>query len=104
MSSLQITGYIEFVVIINVEISHHQNIVERIYHEMQENLVIVPNSYRQEVIFAAFFCANIPTVNLIFKKLESYEGVNRVEVFITTNLMYYQAWLKKEIDKALNRK
>ena len=53
MSSLQITGYIEFVVIINVEISHHQNIVERIYHEMQENLVIVPNSYRQEVIFAS---------------------------------------------------
>ena len=104
MSSLQITGYIEFVVIINVEISHHQNIVERIYHEMQENLVIVPNSYRQEVIFAAFFCANIPTVNLIFKKLESYEGVNRVEVFITTNLVYYQAWLKREIDKALNRK
>jgi DNA-binding Lrp family transcriptional regulator len=104
ISSLQITGYIEFAVIINIDISYHEKIVERIYQEMHEHLVRVPNSYRQEVIFAALFCANIPTVNLIFKRLESYEGVTRVEVFITTNLVYYRGWFEREIDRALNQK
>jgi DNA-binding Lrp family transcriptional regulator len=101
LSSLQITGYVEFAVIINVDISYHQNIVERIHHEMQEHLVRVPTSYQNEVIFAVFFCANISTVDLIFKKLDSYHGVNRVDLFITSMLTYHQEWLKREINKRI---
>ena len=101
LSSLQITGYVEFAVIINVDISFHQNIVERIHHEMQEHLVRVPTSYQNEVIFAVFFCANISTVDLIFKKLDSYHGVNRVDLFITSMLTYHQEWLKREINKRI---
>src|SRR5919199_4946023 len=63
LSSMQLTGYIEFAVVIDIEISSHQNIIERIYHEMQEHLLIIPNSYQKEIIFAVFFGANIPTVN-----------------------------------------
>jgi DNA-binding Lrp family transcriptional regulator len=56
LSNLQITGYVEFAVIINVDISyHHQNIVERIHHEMQEHLVRVPTSYQNEVILQYSF-------------------------------------------------
>jgi DNA-binding Lrp family transcriptional regulator len=101
LSSLEITGYVEFALIINVDISYHQNIVERIYQEMQEHLVRVPTSYQKEVILAVFFCANISTVDLIFEKLNSYHGVNRVDLFITTRLIYHQEWLKREIDKRL---
>lgn len=101
LSSMQLIGYIEFAVVINIEMSHYNNIVERIYHEMQEYLLIIPNSYQKESIFAVFFCANIPTVNSILKRLESYDGVNRVEVFITTSLIYYQEWLMREIDKRI---
>lgn len=103
-SSTQLIGYIEFAVVINIEISNHQDIIERIYREMQEYLLIIPDSYQKEVIFAVFFCANIPIVNLILKSLESYDGVNRVEVFITTNLQYYQEWLKREIDRRIESK
>ena len=67
--------------------------IERIYHEMQEYLLIRPSSYQKEVIFAVFFCYSILTVNLILR-LESYDGVNKVEVFITTSLVYYQERLK----------
>ncbi|MFL6404171.1 MAG: AsnC family transcriptional regulator [Nitrososphaeraceae archaeon] len=102
LSSLEITGYVEFAVIINVDISYHQNIVERIYQEMQEHLVRVPTSYQKEVILAVFFCANISTVDLIFEKLNSYHGVNRVDLFITTRLIYHQEWLKREIDKRID--
>jgi hypothetical protein len=33
--------------------------------------------------------------------LESYDGVQRTEVFITTKLIYYQEWLKREVNKRL---
>ena len=68
-SSTQLIGYIEFAVVINIEISSHQDIIERIYREMQEYLLIIPDRYQKEVIFAVFFCANIPIVNLILKSL-----------------------------------
>jgi hypothetical protein len=35
------------------------------------------------------------------KRLESYDGVKKVESFITTSLTVYQDWLKREIDKRL---
>jgi hypothetical protein len=34
-------------------------------------------------------------------RLESYEGVNATEILITTRLVYYQEWVKREIDKRL---
>jgi DNA-binding Lrp family transcriptional regulator len=102
MSSMQLVGYIEFAVIINVQRSLYQNIIERIYHEMQEYLVFIQNLNQSDVIFAVFFCANIPTVDLILKRLESYDGVERTEVFITTKLIYYQEWLKREINRRLS--
>jgi hypothetical protein len=43
----------------------------------------------------------IDTVDLILRRLDSYEGVNGMEMFITTKLVYYQDWLKREIDKRL---
>jgi hypothetical protein len=44
-------------------------------------------------------CTNIPTVDSILEKLESYEGVKQIEPHITTKLIYYQDWLQREIDK-----
>jgi hypothetical protein len=41
-------------------------------------LLIVPDIYQKGVIFAVFLCANIPTVNSILERLESYDGVNKV--------------------------
>jgi DNA-binding Lrp family transcriptional regulator len=103
-SSIQLTGYIEFAVLINIDVPHYQNIVEKIYGELQEYLLMIPDSYQKEVIFAVFFCANIPTVNSILRRLESYDGVNKVEVFITTSLVFYQDWLKSEVDKRISQK
>ena len=99
LSSMNITGYIEFAVLIDVKISSHQKIVEKIYCELQEYLLHIPHRYQKEVIFAVFSCPNISAVNLILRRLESYDGVNKVESFITTSLTIYQDWLRSEIDK-----
>jgi hypothetical protein len=100
---MHLIGYIEFAVLINIDGPHYQNIVERIHRELQEYLFIIPDSYQKEVIFAVFFCANISTVNSILRRLESYDGVDKVEIFITTSLVYYQDWLKREIDKKISQ-
>ena len=101
VSSMRLTGYIEFAVLINVEISSHQNIAERINYELQEYLLHFPDWYERDIIFAVFFCANISTVDLILRRLESYDGVNKVESYIVTSLTIYQDLLKSEIDKRI---
>ena len=104
LSSMQVVGYVEFVALIHIDIYHHQEILERIYREMQEYLLVIPTRYQNELIFAVFFCANIPTVNSILTRLESYDGVKEVEHFITTSRVYYQDWLKREVNKRISQK
>jgi DNA-binding Lrp family transcriptional regulator len=100
MSSMQLTGYIEFAVMIHLEDdSLYQPVLEKIYQEMQEYLFVIPHANQKEGIFLVFFCLNISTVDLILRRLESYEGVNGTEMFITTKMVYYQDWVKREIDK-----
>jgi DNA-binding Lrp family transcriptional regulator len=99
VSSIQLVGYIEFAVIIDIDKSLFQKILERIYHEMQDYLLFILNMNQNELIFAVLSCTNIPTVDFILEKLESYEGVKQIEPHITTKLIYYQDWLQREIDK-----
>ena len=113
LSTMNVTGYIEVGVLIRVHAAYHQNVVQRIYNEMQEyvlhpldDLVQYPInssiSYQNAFIFASFCCANIATVNRILRRLESYEGVNKVEpMTLTSETRLYQDWLKNEIDKRI---
>ncbi|MBV9177411.1 MAG: winged helix-turn-helix domain-containing protein [Nitrososphaeraceae archaeon] len=102
VSSMQLTGYIEFGVMIHLEDdSICQSVLDKIYQEMQEYFFAIPHANQKEGIYLVFFCPNIITVDLILRKLESYKGVNGTEMFITTKLVYYQDWVKTEIDKRL---
>lgn len=112
LSSMNVTGYIEFGVLIRVHPAYHQNVVQRIYNEMQEYILHpldeLPQypinysiSYRREVVIASFCCANISTINLILRRLESYDGVNKVEPITVTSGRVYQDWLRNEIDKRI---
>jgi DNA-binding Lrp family transcriptional regulator len=113
LSSMQVTGYIEFVVLIRVHAAYHQNVVQRIYNEMQEyilhpldDLVQYPinssTSLQNTFVFASFCCGNISIVNLILRRLESYDGVNKVEpMTLTSDTRLYQDWLKNGIDKRI---
>jgi hypothetical protein len=71
---------------------------------MDEYLFYIANSYQKESIFAVFFCANISRVNSILRTLESYDGVKKVKDFIGTRRVYYQDWLKREVDKRIGQK
>jgi DNA-binding Lrp family transcriptional regulator len=101
LTSMRLTGYMEFDVLIHVELPKHQSVLEKIYREMDEYLIFIPAWYQREVIVAVFFCANISTTKLILRKLESYNGVNKVESFIRTSITINQNWLKRAIDKRI---
>ena len=102
MSSIQRAGYIEFSIMIHLEDdSLYQYVLERIYHEMDEYLFVIPHANQKEWMFLVFFCPNISTVDWILTTLESYEGVNGTKMFITIKLVYYQDWVKREIEKRL---
>ena len=101
LSSLRLTGYIEFVVLLYVNTSSYQSILERIYRELEESLLLPPNWYQREVVLATFFAANTPTINLILKRLESYDGVSNVDSYISTSQSYQLDWLESEIDKRI---
>ena len=102
LSSLRLTGYIEFVVLLYVNPSSYQSVLERIYRELEEYLLLTPNWYQREVILATFFAANTPTINLILKRLKSYDGVSKVESYISTSQSYHLDWLQSEIDKRIS--
>ncbi len=99
-ANMRLTSYIEFDVLIHFEIPRHQSILEKIYRELDEYLIYIPGWYQRQVIVAVFFCANIFT-KLILRRLESYNGVNKVESFIRTSITINQNWLKGEIDKRI---
>jgi DNA-binding Lrp family transcriptional regulator len=113
LTSMQLTGFIQLHVLIDVDASYHQNIVQRIYNEMQEyilhppdDLVQYPINYsissKKKLVIASLCCANISTANLILRRLESYKGVNKVEpITITSESRVYRDWLKSEIDKRI---
>lgn len=60
MSSMQLTGYIEFAAMIHLEEdSLYQPVLERIYQEMEEYLFVIPHANQKEGIFLVFFCPKI---------------------------------------------
>lgn len=98
-----LTGYIEFLLMIDLNISAQREIIERIYGEMRESLKrIYPNMNGGQAILALFFCSNISTVDSIVSRVRSYNGVQGVELFIITKGFYHQEWLLREINKRLS--
>ena len=103
MSSMNLTGYIEFILMVTVNKSARGGVIERMYREMQEYLTDIPLDIAgSNVIIALFFCSNIPTVDSIVTRVKSYGGVQGVELFITTKVVVYrQEWLVREVNKKL---
>lgn len=101
LAGMQLAGYVEFAVIINVDRSLYLYVLKRMYRELQEYLIFIPNATQYEVIFAVFFCANIPTVDSILTTIRSFDGVKHAEIFITTKLVIFNEWLKREINNRL---
>ena len=97
-------GYIQFVLIINtIDKFSHKQIVERIYQELGENILCQPPIINpDDLITLVLFSQDIFTADSILKKIESFIGVKRVELYILKDTIHYNEWLLKEINKRMN--
>ena len=98
---MHLIGYIQFIVLIDIQKFLYEHILMRIYTEFQEYLIAIPNVNQSEFIFALFYSPNIPAVELILTRLLSFDGVESAELFIMTRMGYYIDWLKREINRRL---
>jgi DNA-binding Lrp family transcriptional regulator len=99
-------GYIQFVLVVNtVEKSFNSQIIERIYGDLKDNILCQPPVIDPDnIITLLSFSKDIFTADGILKKVESFTGVKRVELFILTDTTSYDEWVLREIDKRLNSK
>jgi DNA-binding Lrp family transcriptional regulator len=99
-------GYIQFVLVVNsADKSFNNQIVERIYGDLKDNILCQPPIIDPDnIITLILFSKDIFTADHILKEVESLTGVNRVELFILTGSNSYDEWELREIDKKLNSK
>jgi DNA-binding Lrp family transcriptional regulator len=97
-------GYIQFALVVNtLDRSYYRRIVERIYEQLGENILFqLPVTDPDNVITLLLFGENIFAADGILKRVESFDGVKRAELFVLTNTASYDGWILREIDKKLN--
>ena len=99
-------GYIQFALVINtIDKSFNNQIIERIYAELKDNILFQPPIIDPDnIITLLLFTQDIFTADAILKKVESFTGVDRVELFTLTDTTSYDEWIVREVDKRLNQK
>lgn len=97
-------GYIQFALVVNtLDRSSYHQIVGRIYEQLGENILFqLPITDPDNVLTFLLFSPDIFTADSILKKVESFDGVKRVELFVLTDTTSYDEWVLREIDKKLN--
>jgi hypothetical protein len=96
-------GYIQFAIPIIVLKSYHHSINERMFAEFQENILYAPSIIdpNDSLIFV-LFDENVFKVDSVLAKVESFEGVKSVDVYILIKLQYYNDWIIRELNKDYN--
>jgi DNA-binding Lrp family transcriptional regulator len=95
-------GYVQFCILIVAEKSHYRSVYERMYSEFQERIlyhhsVIDPD----DLLVFILFGENVFKVDSVLARVDSFEGVKMADVFIVTEVRYYDDWIIREIDKRL---
>jgi DNA-binding Lrp family transcriptional regulator len=97
-------GYIQFALVVNtLDRSSYHQIVGRIYEQLGENILFqLPVADPDNVMTFLLFSQDIFAADGILKKVESFDGVRRVELFVLTDTTSYDEWILREINKKLN--
>jgi PPOX class probable F420-dependent enzyme len=97
-----IIGYIQYVILINVEKLHYHDVRERVYMEFQENILYHPSIIdpNDSLIFV-LYNENVFKVDSVLTTIDSFDGVKNADVYILTEWQYYDDWITREIDERL---
>jgi len=93
-------GYIQFAIVMNIEKSHYNDVCEYMFNEFQENILYRPNIIdRNDLLIFILFVENVFMIDSLLSKIDSLEGVKKADVFIITELQFYEEWILREINE-----
>jgi DNA-binding Lrp family transcriptional regulator len=97
-----IRGYIMSAVSADIEKGSYRKVLERSYADLKDSFCIYsPLLSQQEVIYWLFFSRDVFTLDSVIKRIESYPGVRKVDVFIPISTEYHEEVIVKEIERKL---
>ena len=96
-------GYNYFSILAQADSSLFQDIIKKIYSDLSWYLLRHPTLIHKDVIILNLYSENIFDIERIFRKVESFTGVKKAEVFQPLDIKWPQDWLTKEIDARLKK-
>jgi DNA-binding Lrp family transcriptional regulator len=97
-----IRGYIVSVVSATIEKSYYAKVLEKTYEELGDSFCIYsPMLSQQDVIYWLYFSKDVFALDSIVKRIESYPGVEKTDVYIPISIKYHTEVIMKEIEKKL---
>jgi DNA-binding Lrp family transcriptional regulator len=96
-------GYSYFTILAQADKSLFQDIIKRIYSDLSRYLLRHPTLIHKDVIILNLYSENVFDIERIFRKVESFPGVKKAEVFQPLDIKWPQDWLIKEIDQRIKK-
>jgi DNA-binding Lrp family transcriptional regulator len=100
-----IWGYIVSVVSANTEKGSYRKVLEKSYVDLKDSFFLYsPALTQQDVIYWVFCSKDVFVLDSIMRRIESYPGVRKVDVFTPTRMEYHQEVIIKEIGRKLDER
>jgi DNA-binding Lrp family transcriptional regulator len=94
-------GYNYFSILAQADSSLFQDIIKKIYSDLSRYLLRHPTLIHKDVIILNLYSENVFDIETIFRKVESFPGVKKAEVFQPLDIKWPQDWRRREIDERL---
>ena len=100
-----IRGYIVSVVSTNIEKGSYTKVLERSYYDFKNSFCIYsPMLSQQDVVYWLYFSKDVFALDSNVKRIESYPGIRKIDVFISISIEYHKEVIIKEVEKRLVEK
>lgn len=94
-------GYNYFSILAQADNRLFKDIIKKIYSDLSRYLLRHPTLIHKDIIILNLYSENIFDIETIFRKVESFPGVKKAEVFQPLDIEWSQDWLIKEIDERI---
>jgi DNA-binding Lrp family transcriptional regulator len=99
-----IRGYIVSVVSANIDKGSYGKVLEKSYADLKDSFFFYsysPALTQQDVIYWVFCSKDVFALDSVMKRIESYPGVRKVDVFIPISIEYHKEVIIKGIERKL---
>jgi DNA-binding Lrp family transcriptional regulator len=97
-----IRGYVVSVVSASIEKGSYRKTLEKSYEDLKDSFCVYsPVLSQQDMIYWLLFSKDVFALDFVMRRIESYPGVKKVDVFIPISIEYHKEVIIKEIERKL---